>query len=85
MILVDLDRVTVSRPGRELFTDLSLTLATGDRLGMVGLNGAGKTTLLRVLAGFTDAERGTVRRGVGSASPSSTRRPPSPRAPLAVC
>ncbi|MCP5027845.1 MAG: ABC-F family ATP-binding cassette domain-containing protein [Actinomycetia bacterium] len=63
MILVDLDRVTVSRPGRELFTDLSLTVSTGDRLGIVGLNGAGKTTLLRVLAGTTDAENGTVRRG----------------------
>ncbi|MCP3909983.1 MAG: ABC-F family ATP-binding cassette domain-containing protein [Actinomycetia bacterium] len=63
MILVDLDRVTVSRPGRELFTDISLTVSTGDRLGIVGLNGAGKTTLLRVLAGLTEAESGMVRRG----------------------
>ncbi len=63
MILVDAERVTVSRPGRPLFTDVSITLQTGDRLGVVGLNGGGKSTLLRVLAGATEPESGTVRRG----------------------
>ena len=65
MILVDLDRVSTSRPGRPLFTDLSLTLASGDRLGVVGLNGCGKSTLLRVIAGSHEPERGEVRRGRG--------------------
>jgi ABC-2 type transport system ATP-binding protein/lipopolysaccharide transport system ATP-binding protein len=32
--------------------DISLVLADGDRLGLIGHNGAGKTTLLRVLAGI---------------------------------
>ena len=63
MILVDLDRVSAARPGRPLFTDLSLTVATGDRLGIVGLNGWGKSTLLRILAGTGEPESGTVRRG----------------------
>jgi ABC transport system ATP-binding/permease protein len=63
VILVDLDRVSASRPGRPLFEDLSLTLATGDRLGVVGLNGTGKTTLLRVISGAAEPESGTVRRG----------------------
>ncbi|WP_345499319.1 ABC-F family ATP-binding cassette domain-containing protein [Nocardia callitridis] len=36
---------------RTLFTDLDLTLAPGDVLGLVGVNGAGKSTLLRMLAG----------------------------------
>ncbi|RJO72384.1 ABC transporter ATP-binding protein [Nocardia panacis] len=35
---------------RALFTDLDLTLAPGDVLGLVGVNGAGKSTLLRMLA-----------------------------------
>ena len=65
MILVDLDKVAVSRPGKPLFDDLSLTLSSGDRLGIVGLNGCGKSTLLRVLAGASDPEAGTVRRGRG--------------------
>ncbi|MGH9126937.1 MAG: ABC-F family ATP-binding cassette domain-containing protein [Acidimicrobiales bacterium] len=63
MILVDLERVTARRPDRPLFEDLSLTIQTGDRLGVVGRNGAGKSTLLRVLAGASQPEAGTVRRG----------------------
>lgn len=35
---------------RTLFTDLDLTLAPGDVIGLVGANGAGKSTLLRMLA-----------------------------------
>jgi len=63
VILVDLERVTASRPGRALFTDLSLTVSSGDRLGVVGLNGWGKSTLLRIVAGEREPESGTVRRG----------------------
>jgi len=63
MILVDADRVAVSRPGKPLFSDLSCTVSTGDRLGIVGLNGCGKSTLLRVLAGQDTPESGVVRRG----------------------
>ena len=41
--------------------DISLTLNSGDRLGLVGPNGAGKTTLLRVLAGIYEPVIGRVR------------------------
>jgi ATP-binding cassette subfamily F protein uup len=63
VILVDLERVAARRPDRPLFEDLSLTLRSGDRLGVVGRNGTGKSTLLRALAGVEDPEEGTVRRG----------------------
>src|SRR3954469_6827560 len=63
MILVDLERVAARRPDRPLFEDLSLTVSTGDRLGLVGRNGSGKSTLLRVLAGESEPEDGAVRRG----------------------
>jgi ATP-binding cassette subfamily F protein uup len=63
VILVDLEAVAARRPDRPLFEDLSLTVHTGDRLGVVGRNGAGKSTLLRVLAGVDRPEEGTVRRG----------------------
>ncbi len=65
MILVDLEGVGASRPDRPLFTDLSLTVSSGDRLGVVGINGAGKSTLLRIIAGIATSEEGTVRRGRG--------------------
>jgi len=64
-ILVDLERVSARRPDRPLFEELSLTIATGDRLGVVGINGTGKSTLLRVLAGAAVPESGVVRRGRG--------------------
>ncbi|MDP9005896.1 MAG: ABC-F family ATP-binding cassette domain-containing protein [Actinomycetota bacterium] len=62
MILVDLERVAARRPERPLFEDLSLTVHSGDRLGVVGRNGTGKSTLLRVIAGVDGPEEGTARR-----------------------
>ena len=41
---------------------VDLTVAPGDRIGLVGANGAGKTTLLRVLAGLDVPDAGSVRR-----------------------
>lgn len=40
--------------------DVNLTLAPGDRLGLVGANGSGKTTLLRCLAGAYAPDTGEV-------------------------
>jgi ATP-binding cassette subfamily F protein uup len=65
VILVDAAGVSASRPGRPLFEDLSLTISTGDRLGVVGINGTGKSTLLGVLSGREAPEAGTVRFGRG--------------------
>ncbi|MDQ2827005.1 MAG: ATP-binding cassette domain-containing protein, partial [Actinomycetota bacterium] len=63
MILVDAEKVAVRRPDRPLFENLSVTVNTGDRLGVVGRNGSGKSTLLRILAGTAEPEEGVVRRG----------------------
>jgi ABC transport system ATP-binding/permease protein len=65
VILVDLQGVGASRPDRPLYTELSLTVASGDRLGLVGLNGSGKSSLMRVMAGVDRPERGVVRQGRG--------------------
>ena len=66
MILLDANGLAASRPGKPLFEDVSVTLATGDRLAVVGLNGCGKSTLLRQLAGIDQPEAGVVRRGRGA-------------------
>ena len=63
MILVDATDLTMARPGRDLFRDVSVTISTGDRIGLVGLNGTGKSTLIDVLIGNREPESGTVRRG----------------------
>jgi ATP-binding cassette subfamily F protein uup len=66
VILVDAQDLAVSRPGKPLFADLSVTISSGDRLAVVGINGCGKSTLLGVLAGTVEPEAGVVRRGRGA-------------------
>jgi len=63
VIVIDAQGLSASRPLRPLFTDVSLTVSTGDRIGVVGLNGCGKSTLLRMVAGQWEPESGVVRRG----------------------
>ncbi|HEU5084651.1 MAG TPA: ABC-F family ATP-binding cassette domain-containing protein [Acidimicrobiales bacterium] len=43
-----------------VLADVSLTVASGHRIGVVGPNGVGKSTLLRLLAGELRPERGSV-------------------------
>ncbi len=51
----DKQRIVVSA-----LRDISLTLRSGDRLGLIGGNGAGKTTLLRTLAGIYEPVEGKI-------------------------
>ena len=40
--------------------DLSLSVATGESVGLIGPNGAGKTTFFYILAGLARADRGSI-------------------------
>jgi ATP-binding cassette subfamily F protein uup len=65
VICVDLAKVGIAQPDKVLFDDLSLTIATGDRVAIVGVNGSGKSTLMRILAGTQQPDEGDVRFGRG--------------------
>ncbi len=66
MIVIDAEGLAASRPNRPLFAGVSLTIADGDRVGVVGINGCGKSTLLRMLAREQEPESGEVRWGRGA-------------------
>ena len=45
---------------RTLFSGLTLNIAAGDRIALVGPNGSGKTTFMDILAGETAPETGSI-------------------------
>src|SRR3954470_10100723 len=58
--LINLERVSKAYGVRPLLTDVSLGIAVGQRIGIVGRNGDGKTTLLEVMTGLEAPDSGRV-------------------------
>ncbi len=52
--------ISKSYSERTLFSGLTLTVESGDRIALIGSNGSGKSTLLEILAGGIEAETGSV-------------------------
>ncbi|MER7587771.1 ATP-binding cassette domain-containing protein [Micromonospora sp. NPDC127501] len=48
------------RSGRQILTDISVSIAPGELVAIIGASGAGKTTLLEILAGVQRPAAGTV-------------------------
>ncbi|MBV8929460.1 MAG: ABC transporter ATP-binding protein, partial [Mycobacteriaceae bacterium] len=53
-------RTTANVPVIEALRGITMSLQTGDRVGLVGHNGAGKSTLLRLLSGIYEPTRGSA-------------------------
>ncbi len=58
--LVELRNIVKTFGGVHAVDDVSLSLAEGEVLGLLGHNGAGKSTLIKVLAGVFPADSGTI-------------------------
>ena len=54
--------VTISFGGLVVLDGVSLSIGSGDRIGIIAPNGVGKSTLLRVLAGELEPDSGSVTR-----------------------
>jgi ABC-type branched-subunit amino acid transport system ATPase component/branched-subunit amino acid ABC-type transport system permease component len=66
--------VSVRFGGVSVLEDVSLQVAPGRIVGLIGANGAGKTTLLEAMSGYVRPERGSLRVGDEDVTSASARR-----------
>lgn len=57
--VIELDDVTLTRGSTTVLRGVSLSVAAGERLGIVGGSGSGKSSLLRLIAGLSKPDRGS--------------------------
>ena len=57
--VIELDDVTLTRGSTTALRGVSLSVAAGERLGIVGGSGSGKSSLLRLIAGLSKPDRGS--------------------------
>ena len=63
--LIDIEHLTLGYGEHIVLKDVTLTIRSGDRVGVLGVNGAGKSTLIKAIAGTLEPMSGTLRRGQG--------------------
>jgi len=61
MALLEVDGLSKAFGGLKAVNKMSLSVAPGSILGLIGPNGSGKTTLLNLIAGTIRADEGTIR------------------------
>lgn len=58
--MLTISQVTKAFSGRVLFSDVSLQVNRGNRIGLIGPNGAGKSTLFSLILGQDSPDEGTI-------------------------
>jgi len=68
----DISKTYHTRSGRHLaLNNVSFTVNSGDKIGILGRNGAGKSTLMKIISGAEKATSGTITRGMSVSWPIS--------------
>ena len=57
---LEMTGISKSFPGVRALEDVSLSVAPGEVIGLVGENGAGKSTLMKILGGVIEPSAGTI-------------------------
>lgn len=60
MILLTLSHIKKVYGEKVIFDDLSLTIESTQKVGMIGINGTGKSSLLKIMAGLETPDQGEV-------------------------
>src|SRR5256885_17088280 len=58
--MLQVNHIRLAYGPRMVLDDVSLTVALGEKAGLIGVNGAGKSSLLKIIAGLQEADSGTV-------------------------
>lgn len=61
MPVLDAENLTKNLSTRTLLKQVNITIARGEKVGLVGNNGAGKSTLAKILAQVQEADQGSIR------------------------
>ena len=61
MNAIEIDNVSFSYDKVNVFNQISLTIESGDYVGIIGSNGAGKSTLLKLILGLLKPTNGRIR------------------------
>lgn len=69
---IELNKINFSYQGSLVLRNVSLTIETGEFIGIIGPNGGGKTTLLKLILGFLRPNSGTIK--IFDQSPDEVRR-----------
>ncbi|HEX2947830.1 MAG TPA: ABC-F family ATP-binding cassette domain-containing protein [Clostridia bacterium] len=60
MNLLSAEKISKSYSEKALFSQISLGINEGEKIGVIGINGTGKSTLLKVIAGMETPDEGRI-------------------------
>jgi zinc transport system ATP-binding protein len=58
--MIEIRNLSAGYDGKEVLTDVNLTIHEHDFLGIIGPNGGGKTTLIRCILGLLKPTKGEI-------------------------
>lgn len=58
--MIVLNNLTISFPGKTLFSDVNLNISDKEKVALIGKNGSGKSTLLKAIAGIFNDFSGNI-------------------------